>query len=205
MSWPPGKVTPEPQVPEARTFVRRGIAFETRAVAFVVDAALILLLWFLAGRAVDAVLGNTLGRLGFLVHVQFYISQAPPAICALPGLLLLALAYFPLFEATAAGTPGKWIFMLRVLSLNGGVPKPRDAAVRSLFRVVDAAAAYSVMKPPLYQRLGDKAAGTTVATLDYAASGVPTQWWYLAVPAVLFFVTTGFLRFLVVAPFLRVR
>jgi uncharacterized RDD family membrane protein YckC len=205
MSWPPGKVTPEPQIPEARTHVKRGIAFETRAVAFVVDAAIILLLWFLAGRAVDVVLGNTLGRLGFLAHVQFYISQAPPAVCALPGFVLLALAYFPLFEATAAGTPGKWVFMLRVLSLNGGRPTPREAVVRSLFRVVDAAAAYSVMKPPLYQRLGDRAAGTTVTTLDYAVADIPTQWWHMVVPAVLFFVAASFLRLVVVAPFLRVR
>ena len=205
MNKPPVQTPPGPQAYEPLSHVRRGVAFETRAVTFAVDAGLILIIWFVAGEAVVATLGNILGRLGFLVDVQFYISQAPPAVCALPAVLLLGLAYFPLFEAMAAGSPGKWFFMLRVLSLEGGPPTPRQAAVRSLYRFIDAVAAYSVMKPPLYQRLGDGAAGTAVTTLDYALAGVPTRWWQLVLPAVIFFVLASLLRLFVIAPFIRLR
>ncbi len=205
MNWPPGQVVPEPEVEEPALHVRRGATFETRAVPFAADVALVLIAWWLAGQAVVITLGNVLGRLGFMVGVQFYISQPPPVVCALPLLLVAGLAYFPLFETMAAGSPGKWLFMLRVLSLDGKPPKPREAIVRSIYRVVDSVAAYSAMKPPLYQRLGDQAAGTTVAALDYVPADSPIHGWQLILPAVLFFVLASFLRLFMVLPFLRLR
>jgi uncharacterized RDD family membrane protein YckC len=190
---------------ELLSHVRAGAAFGVRAFAFLVDAAGIFLLWLAAGSAVVATLGNLLGRIGFMVDVQFVIRRAPPSVCTIPAFVLMALVYFALFEAVASGTPAKWLFGLRVLSLEGAPPTGREAAMRSLFRLIDAFAAFVVMKPPLHQRLGDRFAGTVVATLDYAQAEVPTRWWQLALPALVFFVLTWLVRLAIVIPFLGIR
>jgi uncharacterized RDD family membrane protein YckC len=190
---------------ELLSHVRVGAAFGVRAFAFLVDAACLFLLWLAAGSSVVATLGNLLGRIGFMVGVQFVIRRAPPSVCTLPAFVLMALVYFALFEAVASGTPAKWLFGLRVLSLEGAPPTVREAAVRSVFRLVDGFAAFAVMKPPLHQRLGDRFAGTVVTTLDYALAEVPTRWWRLALPALVFFVLTWHVRLAIVVPFLGIR
>jgi len=200
-----GRGASGPLVGETLSHVRVGAAFGVRAFAFLIDAVCILLLWLAAGSAVVATLGNTLGRLGFMIGVQFYISRPPSAFCTTPAIVLVALVYFALFEAMASGTPGKWLFGLRVLSLEGSPPTAREAAVRSLCRFVDVVAAYAVMKPPLHQRLGDRITGTVVSTLDYALAEVPTRGWQLALPAVVFFVLTFLARLILVVPFLGLR
>lgn len=204
MNQPPGPGAAGPVAPVPLSHVRQGADIGTRTFAFLVDVVLLIVIWFVVGAAIVTTLGNILGRLGFIIDVQFYI-QSPPTVCTLLPFLLLALVYFPLFEAMAAGTPGKWLFGLRVLSLEGGPPTPREAIIRSLYRFIDAVAAYAVMKPPLYQRLGDKATGTTVATLEHAQAGVPARWPQIALPAAAYLVLTALIRLSVMMPFLRVR
>ncbi len=190
---------------ELLSHVRAGAAFGVRAFAFLVDAACVFLFWLAAGSAVVATLGNLLGRIGFMVDVQFVIRGAPPLFCTVPAFVLMALVYFALFEAIASGTPAKWLFGLRVLTLEGVPPTGREAAMRSLFRPIDAFVAVALMKPPLHQRLGDRFAGTVVTTLDYAQGDVPTRGWQLALPVVVFFVLTWLVRLVIVIPFLGIR
>ena len=86
--------------------------------------------------------------------------------------LVLAIAYYVVFELWLAATPGKLMLGLRVRMSDGSPLTLRAALVRNALRVVDAfpyalpylvgaVAVWSGGEPP--QRVGDRLAGTIVA------------------------------------------
>jgi uncharacterized RDD family membrane protein YckC len=83
-------------------------------------------------------------------------------------LCVVVVAYFALFEGLFAVTPGKALFGLRVVTLDGGRPSLRAILVRNVLRLVDAlpgfyiVGAISINLSTREQRLGDRAAGTMV-------------------------------------------
>jgi uncharacterized RDD family membrane protein YckC len=85
--------------------------------------------------------------------------------------LVLAVAYYTVFELWLAATPGKLMLGLRVRMTDGSPLTVRGAIVRNALRVVDAfpyaipylvgaIAVWSGGEPP--QRVGDRVAGTIV-------------------------------------------
>lgn len=95
--------------------------------------------------------------------------------------------YFAGFELAWQGqTPGKRMFGLRVVTLDGGVPGPLPVLVRNLVRMVDllpgiyGVGAITMLLSRRGQRLGDLAAGTVVvredAALDLEAAGSEHRW-----------------------------
>jgi uncharacterized RDD family membrane protein YckC len=84
------------------------------------------------------------------------------------NVLMLWFAYFVLFEGFFSGTPGKEVFGLRVVTLDGHPIGMRRAIGRNLLRIIDwlpafyLAGALAVRLSDLHQRIGDKAAGTIV-------------------------------------------
>jgi uncharacterized RDD family membrane protein YckC len=198
----------EPSGP-VMSFVHEGADYGARATAFVIDAAFLVTFWFLADLIVVTTLGNLLGQLGFLIDIQFFVRRAPPFLCSFPAFLILAATYFPLFEAMASGSPGKWITGLRVLSLDGRPPPLQATLIRALYRLIDAPAlilrGQAALTPPLRMRLGDQKAGTVVTAWGQGLAEGASRWQHLALASALFLVLAGLMRFLVLVPFLGMR
>lgn len=82
------------------------------------------------------------------------------------------LAYFFLFEAFFATTPGKFALSLQIRNLDGTRPKWRAAFVRTAARLVEVnpfllgciPAAIIIWRSPRRQRWGDLLAGTVVVS-----------------------------------------
>ena len=82
--------------------------------------------------------------------------------------LLVSFAYFVLFEALAAATPGKLLLGLRVAKVDGSRYEWANVVVRNVLRVVDGLPVFYVVGlicvavTKKHHRLGDMAAGTVV-------------------------------------------
>jgi uncharacterized RDD family membrane protein YckC len=141
----------------------RGMLFAARAMAFIIDSFSISILNLGAqylGVVVSAII---LGALDAVFGLRYDFSSTGAAE---PGFirLILAFIYFVLFEWLYGSTLGKVILMLRAVNYDGRPCNLRQAIIRGVFRYVETIAiiAYLNMTPPLYQRWGDKMAGTLV-------------------------------------------
>ncbi len=98
-------------------------------------------------------------------------------------LFLVQWGYFFLFELLWQGqTPGKRIFGLRVVTLDGSPPGVLPAMVRNMLRLLDVlpgsygVGALAVMLSPRAQRLGDRVAGTVVIREQAPPVEAPRTW-----------------------------
>lgn len=101
-------------------------------------------------------------------------ARAGAAVNAIVGFGVFGvyLAYFFLFEAIFATTPGKFALSLQIRTLDGGRPTWRAAFVRTAMRLVEVnplllgciPAAIVIWKTPRRQRWGDILAGTVVVS-----------------------------------------
>ena len=132
-----------------------------RAVAVLIDS---LITFFGLGYSIAALSGQTFnngGSSGFNLH-------GGPAIVW----IALSWAYWVVLERLWGTTPGKRIFKIRVVGLDGGTISWGQSAGRNLLRVADG---FPFVLPYLVgvivalnngdkQRLGDRAARTRVVT-----------------------------------------
>jgi uncharacterized RDD family membrane protein YckC len=103
----------------------------------------------------------------------------------------LQFAYFFGYEARTGQTIGKRIFHVRVVTLAGTPPSPRQVAWRTVLRVVDslplfyASGLLSLIRTgrSRRQRIGDVVAGTTVV-LDASGKPLRTPAWVLPVATI---------------------
>lgn len=105
--------------------------------------------------------------------------------------LVVQFAYFTCYEATRGQTPGKRRYKIKVVTLDGGRPSLRQAAIRNALRVIDAVPGFyasglmsMIMRGKRRQRIGDYVAGTMVV-LDTDAAPLPTPRWLLPTLAAL--------------------
>lgn len=85
-------------------------------------------------------------------------------------LLVATLAYYFSSEAISGQTLGKRLLGIRVTTVDGRSPNPRQVLIRTLLRVVDSLPAFYLLglllvlmsRPERRQRIGDMAARTTV-------------------------------------------
>jgi uncharacterized RDD family membrane protein YckC len=155
------------------------------------------------------------GRLNAIILDLILLGLADRVLLAVAGgptqattviLLFLGLqfAYFFGFEVRDGQTIGKRIFHVRVVTLAGAPPKPRQVAWRTVLRLVDslpllyASGLISLMRtgPSRRQRIGDVAAGTTVV-LDASGKPLRTPGWVL--PAATIVATVLSIPFVVAA------
>jgi uncharacterized RDD family membrane protein YckC len=155
--------------PEDIVIDKRRAEFNRRAVAFIIDGVCIYILNLAAaipGVLVIAVLAGMVMR---MLGLQYEFSDSQPQVSSILG-ILLALFYFVLFEWLYGGTLGKVFLKIRVMNYDGRPCNVRQAFIRGLYRYVEGLTlgiiAFQNMTPPLYQRLGDKMAGTVVVSTD---------------------------------------
>ena len=142
-------------------------------------AALLLDLVVLSGVQlwVNAVFGVTEVRGGPPVPppgggITFYTTQTR---VAWPWLVLLVVGYFAVLESRFGATVGKGIARLRVTDLSGSRPTLKAMVLRNILRPIDGLPILYLLGGLLVlfsrrrQRLGDMAAGTTVASVESVA------------------------------------
>ena len=143
----------------------------SRAVAFFIDAALLIFLMVTVNIAV-----------GFLLAGAEGAVQLPEWIAVTTLLVANFVMFFgyPIaFETLLRGrTPGKMAMGLRVVTVEGAPERFRHAAIRAVLGLVDfaltsgAAAVLATLLSKRHQRLGDMVAGTVVLR-ERTATGPP--------------------------------
>jgi uncharacterized RDD family membrane protein YckC len=82
--------------------------------------------------------------------------------------LVIIMVYYVALEAFVGATFGKWVFGLRVVSLDGNRPGLRRSLIRNALRLVDSLPALNLLgviliaRSPERARFGDRVAGTRV-------------------------------------------
>jgi uncharacterized RDD family membrane protein YckC len=179
-----------------------GRGFGIRAAAFAVDFVVLYSLNAAAGLVVGILAGIVLALSGRGLDVTDGSTQC---LNAATGLALM-FVYFTVFEWLSGGTPGKLLLGMRVIRANGEPCDLGAAFIRGLGRYVDGVPfglgliAYTQMKPPFHQRLGDKWTGTVVVSAKDIPPGlrpgggwfVPAMGLYLLLAGLVTLITTVF-------------
>lgn len=166
--------------------VAEGKEFWVRAGAYLVDGIVL----FVVSTATSLIVGMFLAIVLALVGQDFAPNaQTPWWLNAIVG-LALSTAYYTLFEGLYGASVGKLLLRMRVVQTDGRPCSLGSALVRALLRHVDGLflglVAASSMKPPLRQRLGDKAADTVVLDCRDPFIQQDRPWWWLVIAALLY-------------------
>lgn len=121
--------------------------------------------------------------------------------------IMLALSYFIAFEALYGATPGKLALGMHVVKANGERCDLRAAVVRALRLLVDTSLfgipAFLSMRPPLYQRIGDRAAKTVVVSRNESPASSPS-FWRVLIAAVIYLAIATLLMVIVLITSFRI-
>jgi uncharacterized RDD family membrane protein YckC len=108
----------------------------------------------------------------FIIILGFIavLSMPTSPVWRVTAFVAIYLAYYFLFEAIVGSTPGKLVFGLWVRRLGGGKCTWRQAAVRTLTRLIEVnplvlgnlPAGLTILATRNRQRIGDLCAGTAV-------------------------------------------
>jgi uncharacterized RDD family membrane protein YckC len=140
---PVSPVAPVTPVAPAASVAPAYAGLATRAVAFIIDAAVILVVELLVSVSGVVIVG---------------VLQLPHAINAilviLGGCLAIvwSVGYFVAFWSATGQTPGSRVMMIRVLAENGNLLRPRRALVRCIGLLLAALPLFAGYVPILFDR-----------------------------------------------------
>jgi uncharacterized RDD family membrane protein YckC len=161
-SIPPIEDLPHPPEP---TLQLEGVTFGNRAIVYLVDTGIL----FFFARAITPVYLELRSAINSILESKFHLVFGFSPLSTIFTYSVgfgVSLLFFALFEWIFAGTPAKRLFGFYVMQQDGSPCRLSSALLRGFFRLFDslffALIAYSTMKPPLYQRYGDKVAKTVV-------------------------------------------
>jgi uncharacterized RDD family membrane protein YckC len=195
-------------LPDHRLANTTGKKFGIRLLAYLIDYFIILVVnvvaAFVAGIAFFIVLSLVLLLLGGDYVLDDNSTRLRDFLV---GLTLLIL-YFSLFEWRYMASPGKWLLRLRVVNYQGGRCSFSQALTRAAWRLIDGLffglIAYSHMKPPLNQRLGDARAKTLVVGADEPLISERPSFANFVLAAVLYALIAGSLQVVALLPDLKI-
>jgi uncharacterized RDD family membrane protein YckC len=169
--------TPLPAAPALVT----GKTFGIRVAAYILDGIYAFAVNLVIGLGVGFTVGLVMAILGQRLSVD---PQTPWVASFVVGVIVGAL-FHTLYEWLYGATPGKLILGLRVV-MEGGEPCAfMPAFKRAWWLYIDGLflglVALRTMKPPLYQRLGDKSAKTLVVGSKDEYIKQPRAWWWFLV------------------------
>jgi uncharacterized RDD family membrane protein YckC len=166
--------TPLPAAPALVT----GKKFGIRAAAYIIDNIFGLVVTLVISLCVGFTVGLVMAMLRQRISVD---PQTPWVLSIVVGLIVGAL-FNTIYEWLYGATPGKLILGLRVVMENGEPCGFMPAFKRAWLLYIDGLffglVGYQSMKPPLYQRLGDKSAKTIVVGSKDAVIQRPRAWWW---------------------------
>lgn len=174
-----------------------GKGFLPRAGAYIIDTLILYALTFATSWGMGLFLSMVLYLVSVVLGVGYQFSEVDTTCASYIIGFIQVTVYFTLFEWLYGRTPGKLILGMRVISSDGGSCSFKQAFQRALYRLIDGlifgAVAYSNMKPPENQRLGDKRIGTRVVSAREAAIRERPAWWWAVAALALYLLLDGLL------------
>lgn len=157
-------------------------SFGIRAGAFIIDSVVAGVITFIISIILGIAIGLLIASSGQeLQRDQFSSSQILEWFVG----AIVSLLYFIIFEGLYGATPGKLLLGIRVVKENGASCDFSAAFIRGVIRMVDGLVfgvpAYFTMKPPLFQRIGDKAAKTIVVGSKDPIIQDHIDWWWFVI------------------------
>jgi len=153
-----------------------GKTFGPRAGAYVID----MIAFYAVSYIVAFGVGFGIALVFMLTGRELPTFDQSQKILSQIASLILFVVYFTVFEWLYGATLGKLILGMRVVKENGDPCNLGAALVRALLRFIDgfffAIPAAITMKAPLYQRFGDKSAGTIVVGAKDTVIQRPRTW-----------------------------
>jgi uncharacterized RDD family membrane protein YckC len=168
--------------------ITEGKRFWVRAGAYLIDLLVLFVTSTSLGLIVGIFVGIALAVAGRDLTSYERASWGSNLVLG----LVISTAYFTLFEGLHGASVGKLILGMLVIQVDGRPCSLGAAFVRAILRLVDALffglVAAASMKPPLHQRLGDKAAGTIVVGRNDPLVQQHRPWWLPLVAALAYLV-----------------
>ena len=184
----------------------QGKKFWPRAGAYAVDMLCLYGVTYLISMGVGLILGRFLYMIAVYMGRELTFLHNTTIGNYIVG-FIQTIIYFAVFEWLYGRTLGKVIFGYRVVSVDGGLISIKQAFIRSVFRLIDGLffglVAYSAMKPPQYQRMGDQKAGTLVVAANDSAVKETSAWWKFFAALVVYLIIDSLILTLSVLFFIR--
>jgi len=184
-----------------------GRNFWIRAVAYIIDFFVLFGLNFISGFIGGVIFAIVAILTTYILGIELFFEEEEfilDLICS----LIISILYFGLFEGLYGATFGKLILRMRVISSNGDPCSLLQAFDRSVLRIIDGIlfglVAYINMKPPVYQRLGDKRAGTLVVSANNPIIRKCHERWKFILALILFLIFSGLIQMTLTAFYIRV-
>jgi len=157
-----------------------GKGFGIRAWAYVID---VIVLWIMT-LGISFMVGVGIAIISLGSGREIKLGAEPSTGWNLIVGVILSTIYFLVFEWLYGASPGKLFLSLRVVMEDGSPCTFKAALIRGLARYIDGLLfglpAYSSMKAPLFQRIGDKPAKTlVVGSNDLVIQQARPWWWFL--------------------------
>jgi uncharacterized RDD family membrane protein YckC len=175
-------------------------------VAYLLDSAFLIVLNYAAAIAFSLPLGIVIGILQQTSGAAYEFGATPGPVSFVLG-IGLTICFFGLAEGLFGASPAKLLLRMRVLNIDWTPCSLRRAFLRGVYRVWDGLffglVAYSAMKPPLHQRVGDRRAGTIVVSTRTAVPVPRRSWAGLWMALILYFLVAGLAQVAVVAAYIR--
>ncbi len=171
---------------EVKQAEAQGKKFWPRAGAYAVDVLAIYGTNLIITYGFGYIFGLLLAIIAPMIASNMYVADLDTRCINFIIGLFQSIAYFSVFEWLFGATIGKIIFGMRVISAEGGPCSFGQAVSRGLWRYIDGlffgVVAYSEMKPPMFQRLGDKKASTLVVSSKdgFIKNNLPVSKFFLA-------------------------
>jgi uncharacterized RDD family membrane protein YckC len=195
-----------PSIPLSSGTQMQGKKFWPRAASYGVDMLCIYGLTYLIGLGVGSILWPILYMIAGSMGRELTYVQNNPCGNFVFG-LTQTIIYFAFFEWLYGRTLGKVLFGFRVVSADGSSINIKQAFIRSVYRLIDGfffgIVAYTNMKPPQYQRLGDQNAGTLVVAASDPEIKEKPDWWKFFEALVVFMVIDSLILALSVLVYIR--
>lgn len=180
-----------------------GKKFGIRALAYIIDLVII----YIGIYAISILVGLTVGIFLAITGREYEVLEESNQCLNLIIGIIQGTMHFTFFEWLYGATPGKLILGMRVVKETGEPCDFKAAFIRSLLRYIDGLffgiPAYASMKPPLYQRIGDKDAKTLVVGSKDAIIRQRREWWWLLIAAALTITFTAIIALVEIASLIR--
>jgi uncharacterized RDD family membrane protein YckC len=181
-----------PAVPASGDAGLLGQRFGRRAAAYVID-----FIFYAAGTVAATFAADLILLVPVLVVTRLtgqrftFVNGGAALVWLNDGINLVAMTlFFAIPEWLYGATLGKVLLGMRVVKPTGERCDLKGALVRSVARYIDGLfcglIAYAEMKPPLYQRLGNKWGQTVVVRAGDPAIKQPREWWWFLVATAIY-------------------
>jgi uncharacterized RDD family membrane protein YckC len=187
----------------------QGKRFAPRAGAYLIDTLFNIGINYLVAFCIGIFLGFSFQVMAPVIGRYYYLilPESRSTLLDYAVAITITVIYFTTFEWLYGRSLGKVILRMQVVSSDGSACSLTQTLIRGLYRLIDGlffgVVAYTNMKVPTYQRLGDKKAQTIVVSTNDPIIQTKPAWWRFLIALVVFLCLRGLITILTIMPYLR--